>query len=111
MKRLLPGCAALFLALALLMPAIAVAQSRGSVSGQVLDRDGKPWANVTVEIKNDSGRVFTVKTDKDGKYAQVGIPGGDYDFILISEPEHLNFTERHTIKTDESSTISFNFKE
>lgn len=109
MKRLLPGCAALFLAL--LLPAIAAAQINASVSGQVLDRDGKPWVGVTIQIKSDNGRIFTVKTDKDGKYSQVGLIGGDYDFILTSEPEHRTYTERHTVKSGEETMISFNFKE
>jgi tetratricopeptide (TPR) repeat protein len=109
MKRLLPGCAALLLAL--LLPAIAVAQNNGSVNGQVLDRDGKPWVGVSVEIKSDVGRTFTVKTDKDGKYTQVGLAGGPYTFTLTSEPEHLSFTERHALQTDEANTVSFNFKE
>jgi tetratricopeptide (TPR) repeat protein len=109
MKRLLPGCAALFLAL--MLPLIAAAQRNGSVVGQVLDRDGKPWANVTIEIKGDNGRVLTVKTDSNGKYTQVGLAGGVYDFHLVSAPEHLDFTEKHAIATDEQTNVSFNFKE
>jgi tetratricopeptide (TPR) repeat protein len=109
MKRLLPGCAALFLAL--LLPAIAAAQNHASISGQVLDRDGKPWAGVTVEIKSDVGRVFTVKTDKDGRFTQVGLAGGPYTFTLTSEPEKLNYTERRPIEAEEENTVSFNFKD
>jgi tetratricopeptide (TPR) repeat protein len=109
MKRLLPGCAALFLAL--LLPAIAAAQNHASIAGQVLDRDGKPWAGVTVEIKSDVGRVFTVKTDKDGKFVQVGLAGGPYTFTLTSAPENLNYTERRPIESEVENTVSFNFKE
>ncbi len=109
MKRLLPGCAALFLAL--LLPAIAAAQNHASINGQVLDRDGKPWAGVTVEIKSDVGRVFTVKTDKDGKFTQVGLAGGPYTFTLTSAPENLNYTEHRPIEAEVENTVSFNFKE
>jgi len=109
MKRLLPGCAALFLAL--LLPAIAAAQNHASVVGQVLDKDGKPWVGITVELKSDVGRVFTLKTDKDGRYTQVGLAGGPYTVTLTSEADHLNFTERHAVQGEEENTISFNFKE
>src|ERR1700678_1116025 len=110
MKRLLPGCAALLLAM-MLLPAMAAAQEHASVTGQVLDRDGKPWAGVSVQLKSDNGRVFTVKTDKDGKFTQVGLAGGTYTFVLSSEPEHLSYTERRPIESEVENTANFNFKD
>jgi tetratricopeptide (TPR) repeat protein len=110
MKRLLPGCAVLLMAM-MLLPAMAAAQENSSVVGQVLDRDGKPWPNVTITIKNDAGRSLTVKTDKDGRYTQVGLSGGTYTFVLTSEPEHLNFMQPETIQSQQQNTVNFNFKE
>jgi tetratricopeptide (TPR) repeat protein len=110
MKRLLPGCAALLLAM-MLLPALAAAQEHASVNGQVLDRDGKPWAGVSVQLKSDNGRVFTVKTDKDGKFTQVGLAGGTYTFVLSSEPEHLSYTERRPVESEVENTANFNFKD
>src|SRR5277367_4364730 len=109
MKRLFPGCAALFLAM--LLPTIAAAQNHASVVGQVLDKDGKPWAGVTVELKSDVGRDFVLKTDKDGRYTQVGLAGGPYTFTLSSEPEHLTYSERRAIEGEVENTVSFNFKD
>ena len=52
-RRLIPVW--IVLAIALLLPSIAAAQDV-RVTGQVLDRDGKPWAGLTVVIKSDAGR-------------------------------------------------------
>jgi tetratricopeptide (TPR) repeat protein len=111
MKRILPGCAALFLAL--LLPVIAAAQNGASTSGQVFDRDGKPWEGVTVEVKSEAGRIFTLKTDKDGKFIQVGLAVGPYTFTLTKPPElpSPGYSERHFLSTDTENLVSFNFKE
>jgi len=111
MKRIFPGCAALLLAL--LLPVIAAAQNSASIAGQVLDRDGKPWMGVTVEVKSEAGRIFTLKTDKDGKFTQVGLAGGLYTFTLTKPPElpSPGYTEKHPLSTDAENPVSFNFKE
>ena len=101
------------LVLVLLLAATVRAQE-GRVSGQVLDMNGKPWADVTVTLKSDTGRTFTLKTDKDGKYSQIGIPGGIY-LITLTDPANpaagLNFTEKQIVKPDDSNVFDFNFKE
>ena len=73
MKRMIPAWLALVVFL--LLPAIAAAQN-ARVSGQVSDKDGKPWPDVSVQIKSDSGRTFTLKTDKDGKFKISGLVPG-----------------------------------
>ena len=78
MRRLIPVWAALVLAL--LLPAIVAAQGSTRVDGQVMDIQGNPWPDVTVEIKNpDTGQTFTMKTDKAGHYSQLLPRGGIYD--------------------------------
>jgi tetratricopeptide (TPR) repeat protein len=109
MKRLIPAWLALVVFL--LLPAIAAAQN-ARVSGQVSDKDGKPWPGVSVQIKGESGRTFTLKTDKDGKFTQIGLTPGVYTFILNDEAAGLkDFTEQHQIQSDQDNNINFNFKE
>jgi tetratricopeptide (TPR) repeat protein len=109
MKRLIPACLALVVLL--LLPAIAAAQA-ARVSGQVSDKDGKPWPGVSVQIKGESGRTFTLKTDKNGKFSQIGLTPGVYTFILNDEATGLkNFTEQHQIQSGEDNVVNFNFKE
>ena len=111
MRRLMHILGALVFVLLL---AATVRAQEGRVSGQVLDMNGKPWAGITVTLKSDTGRTFTLKTDKDGKYSQIGIPGGIY-LITLTNPANpaagLNFTERQMVKPDDSNVFDFNFKE
>jgi tetratricopeptide (TPR) repeat protein len=108
MRRLTPVWLALFAAL--LFPAIAAAQN-ASVHGQVLDTTGKPWVGVSVQIKSENGQTFNLKTDKNGKYSQIGLSPGVYTFILNEPKSGLNnFTEQHQIQGEQDNTIDFNFK-
>jgi hypothetical protein len=109
MRRLIPVWVAL--AAALLFPAIVAAQN-ARISGQVFDKDGKPWPGVSVQIKSESGRTFALKTDKDGKFSQIGLSPGVYTFILNEESAGLkDFTEKHQIESDKENAITINFKE
>ncbi|MBZ5500854.1 MAG: carboxypeptidase regulatory-like domain-containing protein [Acidobacteriia bacterium] len=108
MKRLIPAWGALLLAL-LLAPSVIAQNAR--VNGQVTDRDGKPWAGVTVTIKSDTGQVFTVKTDKGGKYSQIGLRAGVYTFTLTAaEPDNFTYSEKRSVSSGDDNDISFNFK-
>lgn len=108
MKRLIRVLGAL--AFVLLLAASVKAQD-GRVTGQVLDTNGKPWPDVTVTLKSDTGRVFTVKTDKDGKYSQIGLPGGMYTITVTNAAVNLNFKEQRPVQPDDSNVFDFNFKE
>ncbi|HEV3482972.1 MAG TPA: carboxypeptidase regulatory-like domain-containing protein, partial [Candidatus Acidoferrales bacterium] len=107
MRRLIPAW--IVLAIALLLPSIAAAQDV-RVSGQVLDRDGKPWAGLTVVIKSDSGRSFTLKTDNNGKFSQIGLTPGVYSVTVISQANNLNYTEKHQFSSGEDNDVTINFK-
>jgi tetratricopeptide (TPR) repeat protein len=93
-----------------LLLAAAVKAQEGRVTGQVLDVNGKPWPDVTVTLKSDTGRSFTLKTDKDGKYSQIGLAGGTYTITLTNQAAGLNFKEQHVVKPDDSNNFDFNFK-
>jgi tetratricopeptide (TPR) repeat protein len=107
MNRLTRGLIALVVVLA--CASIAAAQNV-RVSGQVLDRDGKPWANITVALKSESGRNFTLKTDKDGKFTQIGLSVGVYTFTLTNQDPPMNYSEQHQLNADEDNNITINFK-
>lgn len=107
MKRLTR--AVITLAMILTCAAIASAQS-ARVTGQIFDKDGKPWAGVTVVIKGDNGRSFTVKTDKDGKYTQIGLTPGTWTFVMTEATAPLNYTEQHNVTAGEDNNFTTNFK-
>lgn len=109
MRRWIPVWLALLAAA--VFPMIAAAQS-GSVHGQVLDKDGKPWPGVSVQIKGENGQTFNLKTDKNGKYSQIGLSAGVYTFTLNEPTTGLNnFSEQHQVQGDQDNEVNFNFKE
>jgi tetratricopeptide (TPR) repeat protein len=83
------------------------------VTGQVLDRDGKPWPGIMINLKSDNGRNFSLKTDKDGKFTQLGLTAGVYTFTLTSPnpADGLNYAEQHQLRVDDDNEITINFKE
>src|SRR5579864_1120185 len=49
------------------------------VTGRITN-NGKPLANATVVLTNvDNGKTYTMKTDKSGQFAAVGVAFGIYD--------------------------------
>ena len=107
MSRLTRSLIALVVVLA--CASIAAAQN-ARVDGQVFDRDGKPWVGVTVVLKSENGRSFTLKTDKDGKYVQIGLSVGVYTFTFTSQTDGLNYSEQHQLTADQENNITTNFK-
>jgi len=107
MKRLMHGLIALVAVL--FLATVASAQS-GRVTGLVLDKDGKPWPGVTVTLKSDSGRTYTLKTDNNGRYSQIGLTPGLYTFIYTEQASGLNFQDQHQVSSGEGNDITTDFK-
>jgi len=110
MKRFIPVGGVL--ALALFFATIAAAQNTGQIVGEVKDLNGKPYADVNVEIKNpDNGKVVTTKTDKQGRFTQVGLPGGLYNITLTNEKDKLNFQVQFRVVSGQDNGFNLNLKE
>lgn len=110
MRRFIPAGGVL--ALVLLFAAIAGAQNTGQIVGEVKDLNGKPYADVNVEIKNpDNGKVVTTKTDKQGRFTQVGLPGGLYNITLTNEKDKLNFQVQFRVVSGQDNGFNLNLKE
>lgn len=77
--------AILVAALALASAPRAAAQT-GTVSGQIMDVSGKPWAGLTVQATSDQGAKSTAKTDNDGKYSITGLRPGIYMVNIAAFP-------------------------
>lgn len=76
----MPALVAVFAVLLMFVPQSA------QVSGKVLDRTGKPLANVLVVYTNeDTGRTYKFKTDKRGEFAGIGVLYGVYDIEITSQ--------------------------
>jgi tetratricopeptide (TPR) repeat protein len=101
---------ALITAVAILVCATIASAQSGHVNGQVLDKDGKPWVGVTVTMKSDNGRSYTLKTDKDGRYTQLGLTPGLFTFTLTEPTSGLNYSEQHQVASGEDTNVTTNFK-
>ena len=82
--------------LALLLP---MQRFLASVSGQILDREGHPMAGAevlytnvgmldrtTTQITEGKGKIYKIKTDKNGKFSLMGVEYGVYQ-IEITAPD------------------------
>lgn len=109
MRRVISVWAALAMVLA--FACIAAAQGTGRLNGQIIDKDGNPWEGVTVEIKNpDTGQVNTVKTDKAGKFTQLGLRSAIYTITVISQKDNFNYPQKFQIQDGQENEFKLDFK-
>jgi tetratricopeptide (TPR) repeat protein len=101
------------LVLALLFASIAVAQDSGRLNGEILDKEGKPYADVTVTIKNpETGQTFTTKTDKNGKFVQLGLRDAAYAITLTNQKDNLNYGPvAFQVGTTKENNFKLDFKQ
>lgn len=101
------------LGLLLLLASPARAQM-GGLEGEVKDQEGKPMADVTIQIERiDLKQLFETKSDSKGMYVYAGLAAGraKYNVRALKDGrllyEHLNVM----IPTGEMRKIHFNLKE
>jgi tetratricopeptide (TPR) repeat protein len=101
------------MALALLFAMVAVAQDTGRLDGEIQDKEGKPYPDVTVAIKNpDTGQTYTVKTDKNGKFVQLGLRSAVYTITLTNQKDALNYGPvKFQVDSTKDNNFKLNFKE
>jgi tetratricopeptide (TPR) repeat protein len=110
MKRLIN--AQIILAFVLLIAAVASAQNNGRIDGQVMDRTGAPYANVTVTVKNpDTGFSKTLTTDKAGKFTQIGLTPGTYAITVTNEKDNVNFTQQVALTAGQDLPVTIDLKQ
>jgi tetratricopeptide (TPR) repeat protein len=68
----------------------------GQVKGKVVDVNGKPveGAVVTIEGSDSGGRKFTVKSNKNGDYIQIGLQPGQYKITATKDQLSQSFNQR-----------------
>jgi len=84
----------------------------GKVTGNIIDFDGKPWADLPIKIKSDQGATQETKTDVKGNYAFVNLRTGKYT-VIVQPPQ---IKEPFTIAVEvhgstETPPVSLNFKD
>jgi tetratricopeptide (TPR) repeat protein len=111
MRKLVRVWAAL--GLVLLFAGIALGQDSGRLNGEILDKDGNAYPDVTVTLKNsDTGQVYTLKTDKSGKFTQIGLRGGIYTITLTNQKDNFTYGPVKTlVDTSKENDFKLNIKE
>jgi tetratricopeptide (TPR) repeat protein len=109
MRRSIPICSVLVVVLSL--ATIAAAQAT-SVTGQIIAPDGAPWVDINVIIQNtNTGEHFDVKTDRNGRYTQLGLPPGVYKITIYDRrSKSFTYSEIHTLHGKQENDVSLNFK-
>jgi tetratricopeptide (TPR) repeat protein len=104
MKAPKAAVAALF---ALTLAVLAWSQYQGKIGGRVLDPEGKPVekAEVSIVSQRSTSLRFDLKTDKDGRFMQVGINPGYYmisvkksGFAPGSKEVHLGVADQQNVE-------------
>jgi tetratricopeptide (TPR) repeat protein len=91
-----------------MLAATALAQGTGRLNGEILDKDGKPFADQAVTIKNpETGQVYNLKTDKNGKFIQLGMRSGIYVITLVS----LNYSEKYQVQDGQENNYKLDLKQ
>jgi len=91
--------------LTLAVAAPVAAQPGGMIRGVVRDVKGEPVEGAVVTMMMaDTGRKFTVKTNKKGEYLQIGLAGGAYT-IQAEKDKLSSTTEKAAVRIGAPSTI------
>ena len=113
MEKSLKACALaaiLVFGVASLCAPRAAAQD-GSISGTVLDLDGKPWADCGVNLEADQGTKQSTKTDKAGKYSFTGLKAGTYKLSVMLPLQKDPFTAQVKVTGGQNVPADLNFLE
>jgi len=78
--------AAILIAAFASVPVPRAAAQSGSISGQILDVNAKPWVGLTVQAVSDQGAKQEAKTDNDGKYSIGNLRTGIYTVTITAFP-------------------------
>src|SRR5713101_4680426 len=89
----------------------AAAQNNGSISGQILDITGKPWADLGIQAVSDQGAKQEGKTDQNGKYVVRNLRAGVYTVSIILPAPNKPYEVQCRVQGGEDTKIDLNFKE
>jgi tetratricopeptide (TPR) repeat protein len=89
----------------------AAAQNDGSISGQIMDITGKPWADMGIQAVSDQGVKADTKTDKDGKYSVRNLRAGVYTVYVQLPAPNKPFEVQIRVQGGSDVKADVNFKD
>ncbi|HXR32807.1 MAG TPA: tetratricopeptide repeat protein [Verrucomicrobiae bacterium] len=89
----------------------ATAQFNGTIQGTVLNFEGKPYADLPIDLKGEQGNAKETKTDAAGKFIFNNLRGGKYTLAFhppeLQQPFEVQASAQNSGPTD----VNLNFKE
>jgi tetratricopeptide (TPR) repeat protein len=83
----------------------------GTMSGKVVDTDGKPMTGVTISIDRQGiAGHFEVKTDNKGQYLHAGLPTGQYKVSVVKDGKTLTTNENVRVAFGADAKADFDMK-
>ncbi len=109
MKRIIPfKYFALLLIVVLTTTTSIFAQSKGKISGKVVDESGEPLIGVTVNIENTTRGVLT---DIDGNYSMINLESGTYILLFRYIGYATTRVEEISVRLDRTTEIDVTLRE
>jgi hypothetical protein len=79
----------------------------GTLSGTVLDANGRPVADATVTMQSSDGkRPYATHTDADGHFAFTRYETGQYDLRAYWKGMFSDWTKRVTIRSQKTTEVT-----
>src|SRR5437879_2823500 len=106
--------AAIFVATLLCLLAPRAGAQTGSISGTILDVNGKPWAEVVIRAVSDQGAKQETKTDSGGKFSLLNLRSGIYSVFIVFPPpndKQAPFEAKTRVQSGEDARVDLNFKD
>src|SRR5215470_632967 len=97
-------------ALACVFAPRAAAQD-GSITGQIMDVAGKPWADIAIQAVSEQGAKQETKTDKDGNYSIRNLRSGVYSVFIVLPAPNQPFEIKTRVQGGQEAKVNANFKE
>ena len=106
--------AAILVAALLCLLAPRAGAQTGSISGTILDVNGKPWAEVVIRAVSDQGAKQETKTDSGGKFSLPNLRSGIYSVFIVFPPpndKQAPFEAKTRVQSGEDAKVDLNFKD
>lgn len=89
----------------------ATAQFSGTIQGTILNFEGKPFADLPVDLKGEQGSAKETKTDASGKFIFPNLRSGKYTVTFHPPQLQQPFEVQASAQSSGPTDVSLNFKE
>ncbi len=90
------------------------AAQMGSISGSIMDIQGKPWPEVVIRAVSDQGAKQETKTDSGGKFSLPNMRSGIYSVFVVFPPpndKQAPYEVKCRVQAGEDAKVELNFKD